>query len=133
MRVGKFWAAFAAVLLLAGAAAAADGKKVAKKASGKAAKTKQVAKAVEPVESDGGRTKAIEACEKHVGNMLVGSDTTEFGRGSDLRVEPAGDTFKVSGLVTSKAKGAVRRAEYSCAAERFGSVWATKTSLAFQP
>ena len=126
---------FTAVSSAADAPAKAP-KKVASAKSVKSAKKKSAPKAeavaAEPSPAEV-QSKAIASCQKHVESMLHESAETRFSEPGDTKVQPATDeAFDVAGRVSSKTNnGAQRQAGYNCHAKRYGTLWTTKTSLAW--
>lgn len=121
----------AVVFGFSGSALAAEGKA---KAPRKSAKQEDVARAPatepSPAEIEG---KAVASCQKHVESMLRESAETRFSDSRDTRVQPAtDDAYDVAGWVTSKTNdGMQRRGGFNCHAKRYGTLWTTKTSLAW--
>ena len=132
------WIFLASVLLVAlaltsGSALAAPAKGKTKSAKAKAkAKAEPTAEPVPKPEDEAGS--ALASCKKHVESMLKESAETRFQADQELRVQRGdGGAYDISGWVTSKTTtGNLRKADFNCHATRYGgTLWTTKTSLAF--
>lgn len=122
----------AGVLGFCGFTLAAEGRAKAPKKVASAKRDVAPAPAAEPSPAEI-ESKAVASCQKHVESMLHESAETRFSDSRDTRVQPAtDDAYDVAGWVTSKTNdGVQRRGGFNCHAKRYGTLWTTKTSLAW--